>query len=87
MNYSIVISICSLLLAIYSNLSKNNKENNTALTTVIVKLESISEGVADIKREINELKDDQKADHDKIVKLEASLDSLKLQIQGKEAAG
>lgn len=74
MNYlPIIISLCSLLLAGYSFLSKTNKDNTTELTTVIVKLESIGNGIADIKAEIANLKNDQKEDHDKIIKMEASL--------------
>lgn len=69
----IIVSFCSLLLAIYTFLSKANKENTTELTTVIVKLENISAGISDIKAEIAALKDDQKTDHDKIIKLESSL--------------
>ena len=73
MNYTLVISVCSLLLAGYTFLSKNNKENTTELTTVIVKLENIGNGIRDIKAEIAALKNDQKEDHDKIIKLEASI--------------
>lgn len=69
----IIISFCSLLLAIYTFLSKANKESTTELTTVIVKLENISAGISDIKAEIAALKDDQKTDHDKLIKLESSL--------------
>lgn len=73
MNYTLVISICSLLLAGYTFLSKNSKENTTELTTVIVKLESIGNGISDIKSELAHLKDDQKEDHDRLIKLETSL--------------
>jgi len=73
MNYTLVISVCSLLLAGYTFLSKNNKENTTELTTVIVKLENIGNGIRDIKTELATLKNDQKEDHDKIIKLEASI--------------
>lgn len=73
MNYTLVISVCSLLLAGYTFLSKNNKENTTELTTVIVKLENIGNGIRDIKAELATLKSDQKEDHDKIIKLEASI--------------
>lgn len=69
----IFISFVSLLLAIYTYLSKANKENATELTTVIVKLESISSGIADIKAEIAALKNDQKDDHDRLIRVEASL--------------
>lgn len=77
MNYlPVIISLLSLLLAGYSFLSKTNKDNTTELTTVIVKLESIGNGIADIKAEIANLKNDQKEDHDKIIKMEASLQTV-----------
>lgn len=77
MNYlPVIISVLSLLLASYSFLSKTNKDNTTELTTVIVKLESIGNGIADIKAEIANLKNDQKEDHDKIIKMEASLQTV-----------
>lgn len=75
MNYSIVISVCSLLLAAYTFLSKNSKDNTSQLTTVIVKLENISEGISDIKNELNSVKEDQKKDHDEIVRITESLKS------------
>ena len=72
----IVISILSLLLATYSFLSRNNKENTSELTTVIVKLENIGAGITDIKAELADLKTDQKEDHDKLIKMEASISTL-----------
>ena len=72
----ILISICSLLLAAYTFLSRNNKENTTELTTVIVKLENIGNGISDIKSEIASMKNDQKEDHDSLIKVESSLSSL-----------
>lgn len=69
----IIISVFSLLLAIYTFLSRNTKENTTELTTVIVKLENIGNGITDIKSEIASMKNDQKEDHDKLIKLESSL--------------
>lgn len=77
---AVVVSIFSLLLAGYTFLSKANKENTTELTTVIVKLESISMGIADIKTEINTIKSDQKEDHDKLIQIEASIKSAWRQI-------
>lgn len=71
----IYISAISLLLAIYTYLSKSNKDNTTELTTVIVKLENIGNGISDIKAEIASLKDDQKDDHDRLIRVEESLAS------------
>jgi len=84
MEYSIVISVCSLLLAIYTFLSKNNKDNTSQLTTVIVKLENISEGISDIKNELNSVKEDQRKDHDEIVRINESLKSAWKIINGNE---
>lgn len=71
----IIISVLSLLLAAYTFLSKENKENTSELTTVIVKLENIGSGIADIKAELNTIKKDQRDDHDKLIRLDESLDS------------
>ena len=72
----IVLSVCSILLSAYMFVSKNNKENTSELTTVIVKLENIGNGISDIKKEIASMKDDQKEDHDRLIKVETSLASL-----------
>ena len=71
-----IISFLSLLLAAYTFLSRNNKENTTELTTVIVKLENIGNGISDIKSEIASMKNDQKEDHDKLIQVDSSLSSL-----------
>ena len=71
-----IISFLSLLLAAYTFLSKNNEESTTELTTVIVKLENIGDGIADIKSEIAGMKNDQKEDHDRLIQVESSLSSL-----------
>lgn len=72
----IAISIVSLLLALYSFVSKNSKENTTELTTVIVKLENIGNGIMDIKTEIANMKNDQKEDHDRLIRLESIVHQL-----------
>lgn len=69
----IAISIASFLFAVYSLISKNSKENTSELTTVIVKLENIGSGIRDIKSEIASMKNDQKEDHERLIKVEASV--------------
>ncbi|MBP3897808.1 MAG: hypothetical protein J6D57_08295 [Mogibacterium sp.] len=76
----IVISLCSLGFAIYSALSKNNKDETTAMTTVIVKLDSLQSDIRDIKSEINNMRDDQRRDHDALIRLDASIKSAWKQI-------
>lgn len=72
----IIISIGTLLFSIYVYLTSANKSNTTELTTVIVKLENIGNGIADIKAEINSMKTEQKEDHDRLIKLESSVTTL-----------
>ena len=80
-NYvTVAISVVSLLLALYTFLSKNSKENTTELTTVIVSLDNIKSGIADIKAELNSIKSSQKEDHDKLIRVEESLKSAWKQI-------
>ena len=76
----IIISALSLILAVYTFLSKNNKENTTELTTVIVSLDNIKTGIADIKAELNSIKSSQQEDHDKLIRVEESLKSAWKQI-------
>lgn len=45
------------------------------MTTVIVKLENIISGITDIKSEIASLKNDQKDDHDRLIRVESSINS------------
>ena len=54
----IVISICALLFSLYQFLSKKNSVSATQITTVIVKLESIGEGVNDIKEDLKAVHSD-----------------------------
>lgn len=68
-----LISALSLFLAWYSFSRGNTKQDTTELTTVIVKLENIGVGITDIKSEIAALRNDQKDDHDRLIKAEQSL--------------
>lgn len=77
---TIAISFVSLLLASYSFLSKNAKDTTAELTTLIVKLETISSGINDIKAELTGLKNDQRDDHDKLIRVESSLKAAWKQI-------
>jgi len=79
---ALLISGVSVAFGIYQgiiNMKRNNRKDDrneaTQLTTVIVKLENISNGISEIKTEINGMKSDQKDDHDHIIRLDESLKS------------
>ena len=77
---SLLISGISLAFAIYFGI-KHNKRNETEtiksdtsqLTTVIVKLENIGNGVAKIENEISNVKNDMKEDRERIIRVEAAI--------------
>ena len=77
---ALVISGLSLAFGIYqgiTNMRRNNRkddrEDATQLTTVIVKLENISSGIAEIKNEISNVKNDIKESREKIIRLEEAV--------------
>lgn len=72
----IVISTITFLFSLYVYLNGTSKANTTELTTVIVKLENIGNGIADIKAEIANMKNDQKEDHERLIKVEASVNTM-----------
>lgn len=77
-----VISALSLIFGIYqgvTNIKRTQKvdvkQDASELTTVIVKLENIGNGITEIKAELNNVKNDRKEDREKIIRLEESLKS------------
>ena len=85
---ALLISGVSVAFGIYTGISnlKRNQKNDTKqdvseMTTVIVKLENISNGITEIKSELNNVKNDRKEDREKIIRLEESLKSAWKRIQ------
>ena len=54
---------------------KNDKEDAAQMTTVLIKLESISENVKDIKNDLNGVKQDLSQLAERLAKAEAKVDS------------
>ena len=93
---SILISVVSVSFAIYaglSNLKRNqtqdDKNSASQMTTVIVKLENIGNGIAEIKSEMSNAKEDIRENRERIVKVEESakqshkrIDRLESQLRG-----
>ena len=79
---AVVLSILSVSFSIYfgitssrRNKAKDDKQDASQMTTVIVKLENISTGITEIKAELNNVKNDRKEDREKIIRLDESLKS------------
>lgn len=81
---AIVISVISLAFGIYqtvSNLKRNERIDNRSeagqLTTVIVKLESIGEGVSEIKSDMRSVKAEVQDLRDRVTRIETSENLIK----------
>ena len=79
---TIGISVLSLVLsaivgfsAIKSRNSNDTKQETTQLTTLIVKLENIGDGVNEIKSDMRNMKDDVRELRDRVIKVEESTKS------------
>lgn len=80
---TLLISIVSVSFAIFTGLASHqrnkkadDKADATELTTVIVKLDGISTGVAEIKSDMRNIRSDVQALHERVVVVEQSAKSL-----------
>ena len=91
---SIMISVVSVAFVLYagiSNLKRNkaadDKNDATQMTTVIVKLENIGDGVSEIKNDMRNIRVDVQNLHERVVAIEALTNALHKRvdrIEGKE---
>ncbi len=79
---ALLISGVSLAFALYqgiTNLKRNkaadDKQEASEMTTVIVKLENIGNGVSEIKNDLRNIRNDVKHNSDNIIRLDESLKS------------
>lgn len=68
----VVISAAALFFAAYQYVRNGHKELDTQMTTIMIKLESIAEGIVEIKSDIKNVKEDVQALRERMAKVEAS---------------
>lgn len=88
---ALLISVVSVVFGLYqgiSNLKRNHKVDTksdaTELTTVIVKLENIGDGISEIKTEMRNVKDDMKEINERVIRVEESSKQAHKRIDGIE---
>lgn len=72
---SLIVSAVVGFSAIKSRNSSETKQETTQLTTLIVKLENINDGVMEIKADMRNMKDDVRELRDRLIKVEESTKS------------
>lgn len=85
---AIVISALSLAFGIYQGITNmkrsqraEDKQDATQLTTVIVKLENIGDGISEIKADMRNVKDEVRELRDRIIAVENSTKSAHRRIE------
>lgn len=70
-----IVSVIALLFSIYQFIKASEKEDTSQITTVLIKLENISEGITEIKSDMRSVKEDVQKLRERIVAVEASAKS------------
>jgi outer membrane murein-binding lipoprotein Lpp len=90
---ALLISGISVAFGIYSGIAnlrriakQDNQRDASEMTTVIVKLEGISTGIAEIKSEVKNVKEDIKECRERLIKVEESAKQAHKRLDGIERA-
>lgn len=76
LDWSIIQSVLTLIIAVaafYFARKKDTSDVTAMQTSLIVKLDNIHTDLSEMKAEINTLKDDWRADHDRLIELTKDL--------------
>lgn len=68
----VIISAAALFFAAYQYVRNAYRDADTQMTTIIVKLEGIMEGITEIKADIKNVKEDVQTLRERMAKVEAS---------------
>lgn len=79
-----IISALALMFSVYQFVRHTEQEDTSQITTVIVKLENIAEGISEIKADIRNVKEDVQTLRERIVAVEASAKSAHKRLDGIE---
>ena len=94
MEGSTIISLCSLIIAMvvaFSNIRNknyvNDRESASQITTLIVKLENIADGINEIKSEMKSMKSDVDDLRERLIRVEQSTKSAHHRMDTLEGRG
>ena len=72
---SFVVAALALLVSFLTNIKRDTRQDTTQIATIMAKLDSISEDIRDVKKDVAGLRQSVQDNHDRILKLEMSLDT------------
>ena len=72
---SLVVAAIALILSIWNTQKKDSKESTSQITMMMAKLDSISEDIRDLKKDVTDMRVSIQDNHDRVLKLEMSLET------------
>jgi hypothetical protein len=85
---AVILSVLSVGFSIYfgitsnkRNKAKDDKQDASQMTTVLIKLETIGNGITKIETKMDRFEIDRKEDREKLIRVEESLKSAWIRIQ------
>lgn len=70
---SVTVAVCAFFLNNKRARSKDDRQDASEMTTVIVKLENIGDGIKELKSEMQSMKDEIRLDHDMLIEVKESV--------------
>ncbi len=71
----VIVSAAALFFAAYQYVRNGHKETDTQLTAIMIKLETIAEGIIEIKNDLKNVKNEVQNLRERMAKVEASASS------------
>lgn len=68
--FPIIISAIALVFSVYQFIDKEKRDNTTEITTIIVKLETIGDGINEIKTDLRSVKAEVKELRERLIETE-----------------
>lgn len=73
---SLVVAIFALLLSFITTMRNNTKDDSMQIATVIAKLETISDDIRDVKKDVAGLRQSVQENHDRVLILERDMSTM-----------
>lgn len=72
---SCIVAAIALIISIFSSSKKATKEDTSQVTMMMAKLDSISDDIRDLKKDVSDMRASIQDNHDRVLKLEISLET------------
>ena len=72
---SLILAVIVFIVSLFTNGKKQTTDETMTIATVLANFQQIAKDIADMKRDMESLRQSVQEDHDRIIKMEMSLDT------------